>query len=147
MTSPQQQDKRQENRRNFMLQGIHWAAALIAAALLHPLLRFAGFTTPKKPQYIKVSAPLPRSGFHAERDFLLFAGPTGTWAISRTCTHLGCQLHFLEDQQIIECPCHQSRFTPQGERLAGPAKTNLPAYAVEVQKDTTGKVTSYLVTI
>ncbi|MCW5208081.1 Rieske 2Fe-2S domain-containing protein, partial [Desulfobulbus sp. US2] len=65
----------------------------------------------------------------------------------RTCTHLGCRVNFLEDQQLIECPCHQSRFTEQGKRLRGPAERDLPAFAVAVQKDADGVITEYVVTI
>jgi cytochrome b6-f complex iron-sulfur subunit len=126
-----------------------WAAVLSGMALLHPLLKFSGFTIKPKPRYVKIAAPLPRSGVHAEREFFLFAGQDRSvaWAVSRTCTHLGCRVNFLEDKQIIECPCHQSRFTPQGARLAGPAQRNLPVFPVEVQKDENGAVTGYVVTL
>lgn len=135
----------QEKRRSF-LRGI---LALIGLALLHPLLRFTGFTVRPQAKQVEVKAPLQSSGFHAERDFFLFTSAhTGeAWAVSRTCTHLGCRVNFLEEQQIIECPCHQSRFSPQGERLAGPAPKNLPVYPVQAQRDEAGKVISYLVTI
>ncbi|MCI5127197.1 MAG: hypothetical protein D3907_01580, partial [Candidatus Electrothrix sp. AUS3] len=49
--------------------------------------------------------------------------------------------------QIIECPCHQSRFTAQGKRLRGPAERDLPIFAVAVQKDADGTITGYVVTI
>ncbi len=133
----------QETRRSFALKSLRW----LGAALIYPLLRFAGFTVRPKPKHIRVAVPLPRSGFHAERDFILFVGEAEAWAVSRTCTHLGCRVNFLEDQQIIECPCHQSRFTPQGRRIAGPAKKNLPFYAVETEKDETDRITGYVVTI
>ncbi|MCI5148377.1 MAG: hypothetical protein D3916_03100 [Candidatus Electrothrix sp. MAN1_4] len=120
---------------------------IIGIGLLYPLLSFAGFAVKPKPRHIKVAAPLPVSGFHAEQEFLLFARGDQAWAVSRTCTHLGCRVNFLEDQQFIECPCHQSRFTEQGKRLRGPAEQDLPVYEVAVQKDGDGAVTSYVVTI
>ncbi len=137
------------NRRSVLKEILRWAAALSGIALIHPLLRFSGYTIKPKPRYVKISAPLPRSGVHAERDFFLFAGPDRhtAWAVSRTCTHLGCRVNFLEDKQLIECPCHQSRFTPQGQRLAGPAQKNLPVFPVEVQLDENGGVTGYMVTV
>ncbi|WP_417912727.1 ubiquinol-cytochrome c reductase iron-sulfur subunit [Candidatus Electronema sp. TJ] len=137
------------DRRSVLTAVLRWAAAFSGLALIHPLLKFTGFTVKPKPRYVKVAAPLPRSGVHAEREFFLFASPDrqAAWAISRTCTHLGCRVNFLEDKQLIECPCHQSRFSPQGLRLAGPAKSNLPVFPVELQKDETGAVTGYVVTI
>ncbi|RUM48029.1 MAG: hypothetical protein DSY80_00305 [Desulfocapsa sp.] len=136
-----------ENRRDFLTRLSRWSLALISAGLLYPLLRFIGFTIKPKPRYIKVTAPLPASGFHAGHDFILFAGQEKPWAISRTCTHLGCRLNFMEDKQIIECPCHQSRFTPKGVLISGPAKKNLPTFAVATQKNESGKITGYVVTL
>ena len=136
-----------ENRRSFAGRLIRWTAALISAALIYPLLRFSGFTIKPKPRYVKVAAPLPASGFHAERDFILFGDDTHARAVSRTCTHLGCRVNYLEDHDIIECPCHQSRFTPEGKRVAGPAKDDLPTFAVEIQTNDAGKVSGYVVTL
>jgi len=135
------------NRRDFLTRLSRWSIALVSAGLLYPLLRFIGFTIKPKPRYIKVAAPLPASGFHAERDFILFAGQKKPWAISRTCTHLGCRVNFMEDKQIIECPCHQSRFSTEGILISGPAKKNLPTFTVATQKDEAGKITGYVVTL
>jgi cytochrome b6-f complex iron-sulfur subunit len=138
---------KRENRRGFAGRLIRWAAALISAALIYPLLRFSSFTIKPKPRYVKVAAPLPASGFHAERDFILFGDETHARAVSRTCTHLGCRVNYLEDHDIIECPCHQSRFTSEGKRVAGPAKDDLPTFAVEIQTDDAKKVSGYVVTL
>jgi cytochrome b6-f complex iron-sulfur subunit len=135
------------NRRDFLTKLSRWAVALISTALLYPLLRFLGFTIKPKPRYIKVAAPLPASGYHTEREFILFVDQGAARAVSRTCTHLGCRVNFLEDKQIIECPCHQSRFTAKGKLLSGPAKKNLTTFPVEIQTDETGTTTGYLVTI
>ncbi len=149
-------DRQQQNRRSFAIRFLQWIGALTGASLLYPLLRFSGFTIKPKPRYVKVAAPLPASGFHAERDFLLFAQDplaspdspySKAWAISRTCTHLGCRVNFLEDKQFIECPCHQSRFSPQGKLLNGPAKRDLPVFTVETQTDESGTITGYVVTL
>ena len=150
------EDRQQQNRRGFLGRLLKWVGALITAALIYPLLRFAGFTIKAKPRYVKVAAPLPASGFHAERDFILFAGaPTAdsddsgstAWAISRTCTHLGCRVNFLEDKQLIECACHQSRFSPKGKLINGPAKKDLPVFPVDTQSDESGNITGYVVTL
>ena len=135
------------NRRDFLGKSIRWISALICTALLFPLLRFLGFTVKPKPRYVTVAAPLPASGFHAEREFILFAGSGQPRAVSRTCTHLGCRVSFLEDKQLIECPCHQSRFTSEGKLISGPAKKDLPTFAVEVRSDETGRITDYVVTL
>ncbi|MFI1361289.1 FAD-dependent oxidoreductase [Streptomyces sp. NPDC020898] len=42
-------------------------------------------------------------------------------AVSARCTHLGCVVAFNNAEQAWECPCHGSRFAPDGHILQGPA--------------------------
>lgn len=42
-------------------------------------------------------------------------------AVSARCTHLGCIVSFNDVEQEWECPCHGSRFAPDGRILQGPA--------------------------
>jgi cytochrome b6-f complex iron-sulfur subunit len=135
------------DRRHFLTRCLQWAGVFFSLVLLYPLLRFLGYTVKPKPRYVTIAAPLPLSGYHTERDFILFAGGGKPFAVSRTCTHLGCRVGFLEDKQIIECPCHQSRFSPQGKVLSGPAKKNLTTLAVETKKTADGEVKDYIVTL
>lgn len=136
-----------KERRRFLAHLLQWAGGLLSLALTYPLFRFLGFTVKPKPRFVTVPAPLPLSGYHAERDFILFAGEGQPFAVCRTCTHLGCRVNFLEDKQIIECPCHQSRFTRQGRLISGPAKKDLPLFAVETKKTPEGTISGYVVTL
>jgi glycine/D-amino acid oxidase-like deaminating enzyme/nitrite reductase/ring-hydroxylating ferredoxin subunit len=45
----------------------------------------------------------------------------GVHAVSARCTHLGCLVAFNRTERAWECPCHGSRFGPDGEILQGPA--------------------------
>ncbi|MGD8375053.1 MAG: ubiquinol-cytochrome c reductase iron-sulfur subunit [Acidobacteriota bacterium] len=45
----------------------------------------------------------------------------GFFALSAECTHLGCMTRWLPDQETIACPCHGSKFAPNGVVKAGPA--------------------------
>jgi len=140
---------RSKGRRDLLRRILQWSGTILSVLCIYPLLRFIGFTVKPKPRHVTVPAPLPLSGYHAERDFLLFTGANRKkpFAVSRTCTHLGCRVSYLEDKKIIECPCHQSRFTPTGEVLSGPAKRNLTTLEVTIQKNTDGQIQAYVVTL
>jgi Rieske Fe-S protein len=42
-------------------------------------------------------------------------------AVSPVCSHLGCQVNFNAAERSWDCPCHGSRFAPDGSVLQGPA--------------------------
>lgn len=54
---------------------------------------------------------------------------------SSTCTHQGCQVSSVEDDQIV-CACHGSVFSAtDGGVVTGPATAPLPEVAVSVSGD------------
>ncbi|MFD5468138.1 Rieske (2Fe-2S) protein [Kitasatospora sp. NPDC127059] len=54
-------------------------------------------------------------------------------AFSAKCTHAGCIVDQVKNQQI-QCPCHGSRFAiADGAVQDGPAPSPLPAYTVTVE--------------
>ncbi|BDU75496.1 QcrA and Rieske domain-containing protein [Mesoterricola sediminis] len=71
-------------------------------------------------------------------------------AISTTCTHLGCIVGLADTG--FACPCHGSRFDPDGTVTGGPAPKPLPWYKIalapngeiEVDKDIEVASGSYL---
>ena len=52
-------------------------------------------------------------------------------AVSPICTHLGCQVAWNRAERSWDCPCHGSRFAPDGAVLHGPAVHGLERKPVE----------------
>ena len=63
-----------------------------------------------------------------KENVFLFRDNDGVYAISGTCTHLGCTV--ARSARGFECPCHGSKFTARGDVEAGPAPRALPWLAV-----------------
>jgi cytochrome b6-f complex iron-sulfur subunit len=52
-------------------------------------------------------------------------------AVNSVCTHRGCTVEWQKDSNSLFCPCHNAKFTPDGQVLAKPAKTPLASYEVK----------------
>ena len=68
----------------------------------------------------------------------------GTWvvryqgiiyALSTTCTHLGCTPNWLESAGKFKCPCHGSGFYISGINFEGPAPRPLERWALSIGDD------------
>lgn len=58
---------------------------------------------------------------------LVHKSPDGTFGVANAkCTHWGCIVGWNVDKQCWACPCHGSRFAPDGKVLEGPASNPLP---------------------
>lgn len=52
-------------------------------------------------------------------------------AVSITCSHMGCTLHWNAAETTWDCPCHGSRFSIAGDVLDGPAVRNLDRIEID----------------
>jgi len=59
----------------------------------------------------------------------------GFYAVSAVCTHLGCITQWKPETNMIACPCHGSKFQPDGQKIQGPAPRPLPHYAINLTAD------------
>jgi len=117
-------------------------------AVLYPLLRFLDYAVPIKPRRVEVRRSLKPGGFLVSKEFILFEGTKSPWAVSRRCTHLGCLVNYRQKENLLLCPCHQSRFTTTGKLINGPAQRDLATFRVERLGDNgAGGGTGYVVSI
>jgi cytochrome b6-f complex iron-sulfur subunit len=90
-------------------------------------------------QEIHVAGPVARfepgtvTAFPEGRFYLSRLADGGFLALGRTCTHLGCSVPWVAEDQRFACPCHASVFDITGEVLSPPADRALDMYAVRIE--------------
>lgn len=53
--------------------------------------------------------------------------------MSNICTHLGCRVRWISDQEQFFCPCHNAVFDKDGAVVSGPPPRPLDRYEVKVE--------------
>lgn len=56
----------------------------------------------------------------------------GLLAMWQTCTHLGCTVPWVEEEDEFHCPCHSSLFDKQGVVTGGPAPRPMDIFPIEI---------------
>ena len=59
----------------------------------------------------------------------------GIFAMSAICTHLGCMVLWVEEENGFHCPCHGAKFDRAGINGEGPAPSPLPRLEISVDRD------------
>ncbi len=65
-----------------------------------------------------------------QKVYIVRAREGNFYALSAVCTHLGCITNWKEEEDIIACPCHGSKFAKDGNKIAGPAPRSLPHFSI-----------------
>jgi cytochrome b6-f complex iron-sulfur subunit len=60
---------------------------------------------------------------------------SGFYALSTTCTHLGCTPNYLAAENKFKCPCHGSGFRLTGINFEGPAPRPLERVRIVLAED------------
>jgi menaquinol-cytochrome c reductase iron-sulfur subunit len=96
---------------------------------------------------LRPNVPVPRVLVVSQQDgwyrararqtvFLVWDGDQSVHALSATCTHLGCQVHWDSETTKFRCPCHGGVFDTQGNVVSGPPPRALDR--VEARIDAAG---------
>ena len=74
--------------------------------------------------------PLNSVTYLQDQQVYIVRTPQGFHAVSAVCTHLGCITQWKPENDRIECPCHGSKFKPDGTKIEGPAPRPLPHFSI-----------------
>ncbi|MCX2183056.1 Rieske (2Fe-2S) protein [Streptomyces sp. SKN60] len=128
-----------QSTRRTVLKGAALAGAAglgVAACSTDSKLGHAENPTPTAPVALGAPDEIPVGGakLYREQRLLVHCPAKGEYkAFSAQCTHAGCVLDKIEDNEG-NCPCHGSRFdVTTGKALQGPATVPLPAVPVRVE--------------
>lgn len=56
----------------------------------------------------------------------------GIEVLTAVCPHLGCEVQWEDGKKIFYCPCHGSKFAPDGKYLGGPAPRSMDTLPIRV---------------
>jgi len=129
-------------RRRFLLS-LGWGGlALLFAATVPGLLRFLGLYARRDGRGAVGVGLL--NDYRASTVTTRWVSRHGLWIVHREgrlfalearCTHLGCTTRWIPESDVFQCPCHGSRFSPEGAALNGPATQPLSRLAIRLERD------------
>lgn len=125
----------QITRRMFLQLGL-WVSGLASA---WGIFRFLSYAPPGETLLSSITLDQPNTFLQGSVTFIpevkawLVHGKDGFYALSATCTHLGCTVNGEEEKFV--CPCHISQFDLSGRVLQGPATIALPNFKVSLSED------------
>jgi len=153
---PESEDEVDTDRRRFLVRsisviggGITAAVALPAIAYVTGSSRAAGtdetwirlgsvssIEPGATPTLIKATVER-RSGYLVEEQevsvFVTTQDGADFTILSNVCTHLGCRVRWVEDQDGFFCPCHNAIFGPGGEVVQGPPPRPLDKFEYMIE--------------
>lgn len=141
--SHKQKAEPDEGRRNFLLLVPLGVFAAIAGTMLTAAFRFlyphvkvmeARWSDVAPMRELKGERPLMRSivaehdvgwASTSEEHFVYVLPDRNHQVLSSVCPHEGCNVSWRDDTNGFYCPCHDSFFAADGERVSGPAQRGL----------------------
>lgn len=124
-------------RRRFLRHVALLAGAVSLGGALRAMLR--NTRARQEPEAVHLPPDLPEGLSLAGPVFVHREGIGDLHVFSGRCTHLGCHLDRIQDGVAV-CPCHGSRFRPDGTVAQGPAARPLAQARLEADAATGGWV-------
>jgi menaquinol-cytochrome c reductase iron-sulfur subunit len=142
------------NRRDFMKTAIVSIGGLIGAAIGLPAVSYVVGPALKKntdewirlgsvskvelntPTLFKTTIETQTGWINAEEEFSAYVLTTNGQdfnVMSNICTHLGCRVRWIPDQDGFFCPCHNGVFAKDGSVVSGPPPRPLDRFEVKVE--------------
>jgi cytochrome b6-f complex iron-sulfur subunit len=141
-----EEDRDGEHSRRSLLNKIWLALGLFVLAEFVWLV--VSFLRPRKPRVrggdfgtvvsagsAEGFAPNTVTAFPRGQFYLARLEDGGFLAISRTCTHLGCTVPWVEKEKRFACPCHGSTFDITGNVVHAPAPRALDLFPVTIENN------------
>ena len=143
-------------RRSFLGALLAVSGATVGVLLVAPLVRFVTYPLRRSAtetgwsdvgpvqDFASLTEPVVRTITLKRRDawevtssqtaiYILPAKYGPSRILSPICPHLGCAVHWVEDQTEFICPCHAGSFTANGDRIAGPPPRSMDSLESKVE--------------
>jgi menaquinol-cytochrome c reductase iron-sulfur subunit len=88
------------------------------------------------PTLFKTTIEKQTGWINAEEEFSAYVLTTSGQdfiAISNVCTHLGCRVRWIPEEDGYFCPCHNGVFSKDGSVVSGPPPRPLDRFEVKVE--------------
>jgi len=130
-----------ETRRSFLSKA--WLTVGLIA-VVEAIWMLVDFLRPRRTRdanntTLIVAGPVDRfetgsvTAFPAGKFYLVRLEDGGFLALSRECTHLGCTVPWVPEENRFVCPCHSSTFDIRGDVSGPPAPRALDHYRVRIE--------------
>ncbi len=148
-------DKKELSRRNFLQTAIWGIGGLIGVGFAVPAVAYVVGPSLKTQQVqtwmrlgptakVEVGTPTlftvtiqTQTGWIVNSEevsvYVLSTDGRSFIAMSNICTHLGCHIRWIAEQNQFFCPCHNGVFDRSGNVVSGPPPRPLTRYPVKVE--------------
>lgn len=133
-------DESGTTRRSFLSRVWLALGGLALAEYLWLVVEFLGPRPgPAEAAGVLVAGPVDRfepgtvTAFPAGKLYLTRLADGGFLAVSRECTHLGCTVPWIAEEDRFVCPCHSSEYDIRGDVLSPPAPRALDLHPVRIE--------------